>query len=107
MAQASPDAVIAAARDLLADGLSRKAVIDRLVADYGISSATAYRHTAAALLQVPAADGQSLDLAEAALLTLHRSMIAAEAADDWPVAAERAAALAAAIGKLKISRITG
>jgi len=107
MAQASPDAVVAAARDLLADGLSRKATADRLMADFGVSSATAYRQIATARLQLPLADGQSLDLAEEALLTLHRAMIAAEADGDWPVAADRAAALASAIGKLKISRITG
>ena len=107
MAQASPDAVVAAARDLLADGLSRKASADRLMGDFGVSSATAYRHVATARLQLPLADGQSLDLAEEALLTLHRAMIAAESEGDWQVAAERAASLASAIGKLKISRITG
>jgi hypothetical protein len=107
MANATPDAVVAAARDLLADGLSRKTAADRLMADFGISSATAYRHVATARLQLPLADGQSLDLAEEALLTLHRAMLSAEAEGDWPVAAERAASLASAIGKLKISRIVG
>ena len=95
---------LAAATDLLRDGIPRKAVVDRLVADYDLSPATAYRRVSDAL-EALTPDGETIDLAEAALGVMLRSMRAAEATGDDETAMKRAEALAAAVAKLKILRI--
>lgn len=95
---------VAAARDLLVDGVSRKAVVETLVADFGLSPATAYRRVGDAADSIEP-DGEMTDLAEEALGTMVRLMRSAEAIGDEEVAMARAEALAGAVAKLKILRI--
>jgi hypothetical protein len=100
-----PSDQLAAARDLLADGASRPEAVAALADQFSLSQATAYRRVAAAMLQISPGDGPMVDLAEAALATMHRAMLAAEAEGDTAAALERASALAGAVSKLKINRI--
>ena len=95
---------LAAATELLRDGMPRKEVVDRLIRDYSLSPATAYRRVSDAL-EALNPDGEAVDLAEAALATMLRLMRAAEATGDDETAMKRAEALAAAVSKLKILRI--
>ena len=100
----TPSDRIAAARDLLADGASRKEAVAALVEQFGCSTASAYRDAAAAADLLEPAE-ELVDLADAALATMLRLMRAAEARGDETAAMERAVALASAVGKLKTSRI--
>ena len=95
---------LAAARDLLAGGTSRKEAVELLVDQFQISPATAYRRVADAADALEP-DGEMVDLAEEALATMVRLMRSAEALGDEETAMKRAEALAGAVSKLKILRI--
>jgi hypothetical protein len=100
-----PSDQLVAARDLLADGASRSEAVAALADQFSLSQATAYRRVAAAMASFEPGDGPMVDLAESALATMHRAMLAAEAEGDTAAAMERASALAGAVSKLKLSRI--
>lgn len=102
-------AEVAAAADLLRDFEGDgAAVVEKLTADFGISTATAWRRVRAARESLPAeADSpppggdDRTDYAVIALAALAASVRAAEAEGDFAAVADRAAALAGAVAKLR------
>ena len=107
----SADEQIAAARDLLADGVSRQGAAEALQAQFGVSQATAYRRVSAAAAIIggddpgPDGSGGAVDLSREALLTMLRLMRQAEADGDATEAMRRAQILASSVARLRLNRL--
>ena len=99
-----PEDQLAAARDLLADGATRREAVDALSSQFGISAATAYRRIEAVLAEVDGEAGVVLVAEEAlaAMLGLLRSAV--DRGDEESIFT-RAEALAAMAAKLKLNRL--
>lgn len=105
-----PDDQLQAARDLLADGLSRAETAARIADDFGVSLRTGFRVARAVSDDTSDTDpvtdtGQgSTDYLRSAIETMHRAMVAAAQANDHATAFERGERLAGALSKAKVSR---
>ena len=103
------DEQLAAAGDLLADGLSRTDAAQALASQFGVSLRTAYRVISAVSCDMSdTADGCDTndtgqrDYLALALQAMSRSLAAAEAAGDAAAVAARAEALAGVVAKTKV-----
>ena len=97
--------IFAVVRDLQADGLNRKAVVDVLMDDHNVSMASAYRYWQEAQpQQQPSQQQQSIGAeAVAALQDLLRG---AQAREDWDAVERLAEKLANVSAKLKLTHLS-
>lgn len=102
----SKDELRAAVRDLFADGYNRKDVAEKLMDQFGISSATAYRRIAEAMPDSAMDLSDTYKVADLAIGALARLLMKAED-EDKPEDIERLAlSLATVASKLKANHIT-
>lgn len=103
-----PDEQLQAARDMLADGLSRAETAARIAEDFSVSLRTGFRVAAAVAVDMsdtdPATDtGQgSTDYLALALQSMARAVRAADQAGDHDALAARAEQLAGMVAKTKV-----
>jgi hypothetical protein len=103
-----PDDQLAAARDLLADGLSKAETAARLAADFDVSLRTGQRIVSAVSCDMSDTDDgcdtdrASTDYVALALQAMARALQAAEAAGDFDAMAARAEQLAGMVAKTKV-----
>jgi predicted DNA-binding transcriptional regulator YafY len=103
------DEQLAAAGDLLADGLSRADAAQAIADQFGVSLRTAYRVIAAVSHDMSDTDGPcdtgdtgQRDYLALALQAIARSLAAAELAGDAAAVSQRAEALAGIVAKTKV-----
>ena len=98
------DDLFAAIRDLQADGLNRKAIVDVLIDDYNVSMASAYRYWQEAQPKDPTPQQQSI--AGEAVAALQDLLRGAQAREDWDAVERLAEKLATVSAKLKITHLS-
>lgn len=99
----SPEELRSAIREMFADGLSRKAIADKLRADYSVSTATAYRRISEAMPEQEV--GDTYKVADLAIGAIARLLMQAEDANDKEATERLAVSLATVAAKLKAANI--
>lgn len=100
----------AAVRDLIADGMPRRDIVAHLCATFGMSQATAYRRLQEAESESPGIDAPEsgerfANLPSEVLGAMLRTLRRVEERGDDDAVLKTAAAMAAAIARLKVARI--
>lgn len=100
----------AAIAEMLSDGLPRRVIVSRLMDTFGLSQATAYRRLQEAEAESPGIDAleagaEMANLPAEVLAAMLRTLRRVEARGDDEAVLKTAAAMAAAIARLKVARI--
>lgn len=100
----------AAIAEMLSDGLPRREIVSRLMETFGLSQATAYRRLQEVEAKAPGIDASEsgerfANLPAEVLAAMLRTLRRAEARSDDDAVLRTAAAMAAAIARLKVARI--
>ena len=108
MGNGSPtkDELRAAVRDLFADGYNRKDVAEKLMDQFGISSATAYRRIAEVMPDSAVDETDTYKVADLAIGALARLLMKAEDEDRAEDIERLALSLATVASKLKSNHIS-
>ena len=101
-ASPDPDAIRAACRDLIADGIPRKDAVSRLCETFGISQATAYRRMGETEAETASCRGDTVNVAHEAIGAMLALMREAQDAGDGDLAFKRAQLLAHTLARLRI-----
>lgn len=100
----------AAIAEMLRDGLPRREIISRLMETFSLSQATAYRRLQETEAKTPGIDApeagaEMANLPAEVLAAMLRTLRRVEARGDDEAVLKTAAAMAAAIARLKVARI--